>query len=157
MRQHHARTCTLALGAEQSTPCEGAPVVALARRVVEACGQPERVGGAPVEVADPAFGREQHDADGEALEGGEERLDVAEAVLDEARDDRERVEDARDHARHDRDRHQVDERDQVDELRQRLQHVVHGPQELRERPALRRPDPETEPDGNRQHGRDENL
>ena len=77
------------------------------------------------------------------------RLDVADAALDQAGDDREGVEDAGDHARDDGDRHQVDERDQVDELRQRLEDVVDRSQDPRERAALGGPDPEADADGDR--------
>src|SRR3954454_10449196 len=84
-------------------------------------------------------------------------LHVPDAALDESGDDRERVEHARDHARDDRDWHQVDERDQVDELRQGLEDVVDGSEDLREHLALRRAD--SEPDAYRdgEHGRDEHL
>ena len=85
------------------------------------------------------------------------RRDVANAALDEPDDDGERVEHAGDDAGDDRDRHQVDERDDVDELRQRLQHVVDRPQDLRDARALGRPDAEPDADDDRQHRRDEHL
>ena len=83
--------------------------------------------------------------------------DVLQASLDEARDHGEGVEHGREDARHDRDRHQVDERDDVDELRQGLQHVVDRTKDVRDRAALRRPDPEAEPEDHPHGGGDENL
>ena len=68
--------------------------------------------------------------------------DVAHATLDEADDDGECVENTGDNPWDDRNRHQIDERDDVDELRQRLQHVVDRPQALRDSVALGREDPE---------------
>src|SRR5206468_1058688 len=64
------------------------------------------------------------------------RCHVPHAPLHQPLNHRKGVEDAGDDARHDRDGHQVDEGNDVDELRKRLQDVVDRPEHPRDDPAL---------------------
>ena len=85
------------------------------------------------------------------------RRHVAHSTLDEPQRHGEGVEDAGDDPRHDRDRHQVDERDDVDELRQRLQHVVDRSHRLREAVVLGGQHAEHDADHDGHRRRDEHL
>ena len=64
--------------------------------------------------------------------GGLDRMrrHVAHTRIDETDHDGGGVQHGREDTRHDRDGHQIDERDDVHELRQRLQHVEHGSHRL---------------------------
>src|SRR5215210_880714 len=85
------------------------------------------------------------------------RRDVPESRRDEPDHDRRCIEHRRDQARHVRHGHQVDEGDDVDELRQRLQHVEDRAQDAREEGALRCRDAERDPERDGDQRRDEDL
>jgi hypothetical protein len=84
------------------------------------------------------------------------RGDVAHAALDEPHDDGEGVETRRTIPGRSK-RHQIDERDDVDELRQRLQDVVDRAQDLRDAFGSPPPDAERDADHDASDRRDEHL
>ena len=83
--------------------------------------------------------------------------DLAQADGDEPDHDRDRVRHGCDDARHPADVEERNDRNQVHELRQRLQRVEHGSQDALDAWALGRPDAHRESDQQGQQGRDDHL